>query len=231
MNDFEEDATLTPAEETTEFEVKPQVKKEKNCHKGKTFPICRIVLDTLMIIAIVVLFILYFFFPREKSHPTPVYKGVPGTGEIVYINIDSINKNYDLVGILTKDIETEQAKQEAIFANRQKALENKYSQFQKNYQANILTPAQIQNTQEQLTNENNILQQEYEKVSSDLQTRHLTALQQIADSLMNAAKRINAGRNASYIFTYQYGGQLIVADPSKDITKEVLEELNKPYKK
>ena len=48
---------------------------------------------------------------------------------------------------------------------------------------------------------------------------------------MNAAKRINAGRNASFIFTYQYGGQLIVADPTKDITKEVLEELNKPYKK
>ena len=184
-----------------------------------------------MIIAIIVLFLFYFFFPREKATPKPTYKVLPGTGEIVYINIDTINENYDLVDILTKDIETEQAKQEAIFANRQKALENKYNQFQKNYQANILTPAQIQNTQEQLTKENTILQQEYEKVSSDLQTRHMAALQQIADSLMSAAKRINAGRNASFIFTYQYGGQLIVADPTKDITKEVLEELNKPYKK
>lgn len=231
MNDFEEDTNLTSIKETNESEVIPQVENKKNRPKRIQAPICRIVLDLLMIIAIIVLFILYFFFPKEKTHQTPVYKGVPGTGEIVYINIDTINENYDLVDILTKDIETEQAKQEAIFANRQKALENKYNQFQKNYQANILTPAQIQNTQEQLTKENSILQQEYEQVSSDLQTRHLAALQQIADSLMNAAKRINAGRNASYIFTYQYGGQLIVADPSKDITKEVLDELNKPYKK
>ena len=231
MNNFEEDAKLTSAEEATEFEVKPQVEKEKDCHKRKNFSICRIILDLLMIIAIIALFILYFFFPKEKPQQKPVYTGVPGTGEIVYINIDTVNEYYELVDILTKDIETEQAKQEAIFTNRQKALESKYNQFQKNYQANILTPAQIQNTQEQLTKESNILQQEYEKVSSDLQTRHMTSLQQIADSLVNAAKRINTGKNASYIFTYQYGGQLIVADPTKDITNEVLEELNKPYKK
>lgn len=231
MNTFEEETNLTSVEEKKEIEVIPQVQKEKDCHKRMLSQIFRIVLDLFMIIAIIVLFLLYFFFPREKATPKPTYTGLPGTGEIVYINIDTINENYDLVDILTKDIETEQAKQEAIFANRQKALENKYNQFQKNYQANILTPAQIQNTQEQLTKENTILQQEYEKVSSDLQTRHMAALQQIADSLMSAAKRINAGRNASFIFTYQYGGQLIVADPTKDITKEVLEELNKPYKK
>ncbi len=231
MNTFEEETNLTSVEEKKEIEVIPQVQKEKDCHKRMLSPIFRIVLDLFMIIAIIVLFLLYFFFPREKATPKPTYTGLPGTGEIVYINIDTINENYDLVDILTKDIETEQAKQEAIFANRQKALENKYNQFQKNYQANILTPAQIQNTQEQLTKENTILQQEYEKVSSDLQTRHMAALQQIADSLMSAAKRINSGRNASFIFTYQYGGQLIVADPTKDITKEVLEELNKPYKK
>jgi Skp family chaperone for outer membrane proteins len=231
MNTFEEETNLTSVEEKKEIEVIPQVQKEKDCHKRMLSQIFRIVLDLFMIIAIIVLFLLYFFFPREKATPKPTYTGLPGTGEIVYINIDTINENYDLVDILTKDIETEQAKQEAIFANRQKALENKYNQFQKNYQANILTPAQIQNTQEQLTKENTILQQEYEKVSSDLQTRHIAALQQIADSLMSAAKRINAGRNASFIFTYQYGGQLIVADPTKDITKEVLEELNKPYKK
>lgn len=231
MNNFEEETNLTSVEEQNEIEVIQQVEKEKDCPKRMLSPTFRIVLDLFMIIAIIVLFLLYFFFPKEKAAPKPTYTGLPGTGKIVYINIDTINENYDLVDILTKDIETEQAKQEAIFANRQKALENKYNQFQKNYQANILTPAQIQNTQEQLTKESTILQQEYDKVSSDLQTRHMAALQQIADSLMNAAKRINAGRNASFIFTYQYGGQLIVADPTKDITKEVLEELNKPYKK
>ncbi|MDY6347543.1 MAG: OmpH family outer membrane protein, partial [Bacteroidales bacterium] len=56
-------------------------------------------------------------------------------------------------------------------------------------------------------------------------------LQTIADSLNAAAKRVNADHNASYIFTYQSGGQLLYADPAHDITVEVLDELNKSFKK
>jgi Skp family chaperone for outer membrane proteins len=42
---------------------------------------------------------------------------------------------------------------------------------------------------------------------------------------------VNASYNASYIFTYQTGGQLLYADPAHDITQEVLDELNKSFKK
>ncbi|MEG2071413.1 MAG: OmpH family outer membrane protein, partial [Bacteroidales bacterium] len=147
------------------------------------------------------------------------------------VNIDTINSKYLLVNILTKDIEAEMAKQEAIFANRQKSFQSKYEQFQKNYQANVLTPVQVENTQAQLMKESETLQADYEKVFGDLQARENAALKQISDSLITITKRINAKRNASFIFSYQAGGQLISADPTKDITDEVLFELNKPFKK
>lgn len=229
MNEFEESDQMNVPEMTQNPETS-QPEKNENHTVRKNFSLCRIIIDSVIVVAIIILFILYFFFPREKVIQPYVYEGKPGSGEIVYINIDTINDKYKLVDILTKDIESEQAKQEAIFANRQKALETKYMQFQQNYQSGILTQVQVQNTQEQLSKEGATLQQEYETVSTNLQTRHIAALKQIADSLVNAAKRINTERNASFIFTYQYGGQLIVADPTKDITNEVLEELNKPYK-
>lgn len=73
------------------------------------------------------------------------------------------------------------------------------------------------------------LKAEYETVMENLSNRQLTALKQIADSLTNAAQRINSSRNASFIFMYQTGGQLLVADPSKDITQDVLKELNSHF--
>jgi len=66
-------------------------------------------------------------------------------------------------------------------------------------------------------------------VMGDLEARQAAALKQIADSVINATRRINAERNASFVFSYQYGGQMIDADPSKDVTDELLEILNEPF--
>lgn len=203
-----------------------ETKKKCNCN------LCRCIIDAVLVVAVIVLYILYFFFPKTTSHrPSQnVVNTEPRSGEIIYINIDSVNANYELVDILTKDIEAEMSKQEAVFQNRQAALERKAAQFQQNYQAGILTQVQIENAQQQLMQESETLKEDYARVMGDLEARQAAALKQIADSVINATKRINAERNASYVFSYQYGGQLIDADPAKDVTNELLEMLNEPFK-
>ncbi len=203
-----------------------ETKKKCNCN------LCRCILEAVLVVAVIVLYVLYFCFPKTTHH-TPVRNVVntePRSGEIIYINIDSVNANYELVDILTKDIEAEMSKQEAVFQNRQSALERKYAQFQQNYQAGILTQVQVENAQQQLMQESETLKADYERVMGDLEARQAAALKQIADSVITATKRINAERNASFVFSYQYGGQMIDADPSKDVTDELLEILNEPFK-
>lgn len=231
MNTIEENNTDLNTENN--IPVVTEDKEERSGNKRSGTTVYRIVMDVVMLALIVVLFILHFTGNQGQTiqYPAAPPAGTPGSGEVVYINIDTINAQYELVTILTKDIENERAKQEAIFNDRQKALEAKYSQFQQNYSANVLTPVQIQNTQEQLMQESERLQAEYEQVFGNLQNRQMAALQQIADSLFSVTRRINTARNASFIFSYQYGGQLILADPTKDITTEVLFELNRPYQK
>lgn len=203
-----------------------ETKKKCNCN------LCRCILEAVLVVAVIVLYVLYFCFPKTTQH-TPIRNVVntePRSGEIIYINIDSVNANYELVDILTKDIEAEMSKQEAVFQNRQSALERKYAQFQQNYQAGILTQVQVENAQQQLMQESETLKADYERVMGDLEARQAAALKQIADSVITATKRINAERNASFVFSYQYGGQMIDADPSKDVTDELLEILNEPFK-
>ena len=76
-------------------------------------------------------------------------------------------------------------------------------------------------------------QSDYAQALESLEARYIAAQQQMNDSLLAAAKRVNASYNASYIFAYQGGGgsQLLYADAAHDITQEVLDELNKSFKK
>lgn len=188
------------------------------------------IIEGVLAAAVIALFILHFAGNGKKAPVVqkPVEKG---NGEVVYINIDSINANYELVNILTDSIDAEKQKQAVVFQNRQKALEQKAANFEKNYNSGSLNPQQIQYAQQSLQEESTRLQNDYAQALESLEMRYQAALQQIADSLNAAAKRVNTTYNASYIFTYQTGGQLLYADPAHDITIEVLDELNKSFNK
>lgn len=192
----------------------------------------QLIFSICITIAVIVLYILHFITPKQEVFVPKEFSGKPGTGEVVYVNLDTINANYELVKILTGDIEKETKKQEAIFQNKEESFKKKYAQFQENYSKGILTQVQIENAQMQLEQEYAAITSEKENVFNDLQNRQSTALLQIYDSLQSVIKRINLQRNASFVITYQANSPFLIhADPSKEITDQVLFELNKPYKK
>ena len=196
--------------------------------------IARLIFDLLMLAAVITLFVLYAKGrPCHKKAPTDTVAEAmtPGNGDILYVNIDSINANYEMVKILTDSIDAEKSKKEIVFQNRQKALETKLRNYQQNMQSGVLNAQQAQYAEASLQQESVQLQNDYEQALSTLEARYTAALSQIQDSLIAVTKRINAEKNASFIVTYGGGSNLILADPTKDITEEVLSELNKPFKK
>ena len=207
-------------------------KEKKSCSTGKKCCICKTVFYIIIVLAIAGLYVLHFCDKGPKKAGSTVVTGTPGNGQILYVNLDSISENYELMKILTNDIEQEIQRQTAIFDNKEKTFQKKYNQFQQNYQSGILTDVQIQNAQQQLQEEYQSIMAERERVLTDLDTRQATALTQVMDSLTLVTEKINAERyNASYILGYKPGTQILYGDPTKDITNEVLEELNKHYKK
>ena len=210
--------------------VTENVQTEKKCQHKKWF-IARIVLDAVMVAAIIALFILHFCQPKTEAYVPSVPEGKAGTGEILYVNIDSVNEHYELIKILRDELEAEQVKQNAIFTNREKAFQTKLNNFQQNQQSGVLTPLQIQNSQAQLENEYQQIMTDKERVMNDLMAKQSAANDQMLDSMMTVIRRINSVRNASFVFTYGYGAQMIWGDPTKDITNDVLKELNKSFSK
>ena len=227
LNETTEVESIQP--EPIEFEsVQSESKKEPYCC-GK---LCHIISFGVLLIAVVVLYILHFTAPKTSTFIPKEIVGEPGSGEVVFVNLDTINDKYELVAILTGDIKEEMTKQEAIFTNKEKAFQKDYSQFQENMNAGILTQAQAEYTQKKLMQEYQQLEDDKERVFNNLQTRQAAALLQIYDSLQAAVQRINMERNASFVISYQSQSPFIIAaDPTKDITDYVLFELNRSYKK
>ena len=220
--------------EIVEHEETPQQNPEKE-PKGRSFlecKMCHIIAYSVLLIAVIVLYVLHFLSPKPPVFIPKEITATPGSGEIVFVNLDTINENYELVKILTGDIKSEMTRQEAIFTNKENAFKKKYNQFMENMNAGILTQVQAENAQQQLTQEYQQLEADKERVFDNLQARQAAALVQIYDSLQAAVQRINVQRNASYIISYQNQSPFLLAtDPTKDITDYVLFELNRSYKK
>ena len=236
--DKEKDEKRAP--ETPEVaETIPEAKSEESvtCGAGndtdckKKCRLFQLVFDILMAVGLIVLFILHFTGNKPAKVADPVLSEQKGDGSVVYVNIDTINEKYEMVTLLTDSIDAEKQRQTVQFQNRQKALENKLANYQRNMQSGQLTAQQAQYAEASLQQESQKLQNDYAQAVESLEARYAAALEQIADSLRAATARVNAGVNASYVFTYGSGSPMICADPSRDITNQVLDELNKPFSK
>jgi Skp family chaperone for outer membrane proteins len=232
---------MTTEESTTKSEVETVQSEETlpiNSKKELFFcsensnKICHIIAYSVLLIAVIILYLLHFLSPKSPTFIPKEITGQPGSGEIVYVNLDTINDKYELVKILTGDIKEEMTKQEAIFTNKENAFKKKYNQFMENINAGILTQVQAENAQQQLSKEYQQLEEDKERVFDNLQSRQTAALVQIYDSLQAVVQRINAKRNASFVISYQNQSPFLLAtDSAKDITDYVLFELNRSYKK
>ena len=236
--DKEKDEKRAP-EAPEAAETMPEAKSEENktCGAGnnidckKKCHLFQLIFDILMAIGLIVLFILHFTGNKPAKVADPVLTEQKGDGSVVYVNIDTINEKYEMVSLLTDSIDAEKQRQTVQFQNRQKALENKLANYQRNMQSGQLTAQQAQYAEASLQQESQKLQSDYAQAVESLEARYAAALEQIADSLRAATARVNAGVNASYVFTYGSGSPMICADPSRDITNQVLDELNKPFSK
>ena len=214
--------------------VAEPVQEPAKCEKKKcNCKWCSIIAFVVLFAAVIALYIMHFCCggKAETFTPTPVTAD-PGDGSVLFINLDSVNANYFFIEEKQKEFDAEMQKQDEIFKQKQANFQKKYEQFQKNYQAGILTDVQIQNAQVQLQSEYQKLEDDYNAVVNSLTERQVAVNREMLDSVQAVSARIVAQKGASFVITYSKDVPLLIyGDPTRDITEEVLFELNKSQKK
>ena len=223
---------LNNIEKQTE-EVKNEIIKDEELSKScdnknnKCLKNIDLFYKIFVVLAILILFVLHFFNKKENK-----LIGENGSVlKIAYINTDSIFNNYLMVKDLKEELKTEKDKLEAEVMTKQKAFDQKLKNYQSNMQSNSINAVQAQNAEKNLMNERNEILSISEKYSQDLAFKELQITKQITDSIVNYTKRFNSTFQADYILGYTYGAGIIVANEKFDISKRILEGLNKEYKK
>ena len=120
---------------------------------------------------------------------------------------------------------------ETDLINRQSRLQ-KHGGISKDIQAGkIITKDEAGRREEQLVKEQQQLMSIRDQYDIQIQNLQMTMQSEILDSIKNAIKYLPAELEFDYVLGYSHEGAIFYANPSLDITNEVLKILNKRLKK
>ena len=231
--DTENTSTVTP-EETITTEATAEAcnipPTDTPCSSRKKGCKCvHWILTLLLLAAVIALFVLHF---TSKNKPLVLPEGQDHTGVILTVNNDSILEYFELVSILKSDLEAESDKYTKDMQGKYKNFQTKVNNYQINVQNQVLTTTQMQNAERDLAREQQELQDLESRYTTILANKEMSVHNEITDSIINATQRVNDRKyKADYVFATSKGSAIICANPTFDITQEVIEELNNAYKK
>jgi outer membrane protein len=166
----------------------------------------------------------------DKSASTTTTSGSKQpAGRIVYVNTDTLLNKYDYYKDISKASENKRFSLENDLANKARTFQNKVAFFQQRAQQGHMTQEQAQTTQMQLQQEEQNIMAYRDKSAQALAQEEAKKTEDILNKIHDYLKEFNAGDKYDMVIGYSKGGGVLYAKEDLDITKQVLEGLNKKY--
>lgn len=200
-----------------------------------------IIINALLIIAVGVLFFLYSQLTPESStisseNAKTFPKLITDTtllknAKIAYINIDSLNEKYEYIKDKSKEIRGRQTAIEGSLNSMYTTFQQEVADFQQAVQAGIRPEAELKKEEARLQQK----QLEITNKEKQLQTLGEEVAATQSDMLQNVSKFIEHYNNNKFDYILAYTttniSSVLYANPSLEITNEVVNGLNEEYRK
>ncbi len=177
--------------------------------------------------AILTLAVGYLFYQvnqNKNSQPVAMPSSVGDNG-IVYVNTDSLLEQYNYYQAMKTGLEKKQDSIDAILKSQGAQLEREIENYQQTGAA--MTEEQRAKEEERLGRK----QQQYVDYRKNIIASLEDEQDQLQDSLhhhlVSYLKEMNKQSNFKFILGYQRGSGILLANDSLDITKAVIEGINK----
>lgn len=187
-------------------------------------------LNIVMLVGIIILFILHFTGSGSKSSASGAFeKANNGAISVAFVNNDSILSNYDLVKKMRADLEAKGKRLEGEVAAKQQAFEKDAAYFQEQVKKKAISDQSAQEIYGQLQQNQQAIYQLRDRYAAELQQSEMDMNVALIDSVMNFLKRYNDKYKFDYILGFTKGGNILYANDTLDVTKDVIKELNIAY--
>jgi outer membrane protein len=187
-------------------------------------------LNLVMLVGIILLFILHFTGSGNKGSASGAFaKANKGAISVAFVNNDSILSNYDLVKKMRADLEAKGKRLEGEVAAKQQAFEKDAAYFQEQVKKKAISDQSAQEIYGQLQQNQQGIAQLRDRYAAELQQSEMDMNIALIDSVMNFLKRYNDKYKFDYILGFTKGGNILFANDTLDVTKDVIKELNIAY--
>ncbi len=190
------------------------------------------VLGLALLAGLIVLYFLYFNSRNASVTAPPPMALQKSSGKqlsVVFVNIDSLNSNYEYIKVLRRDLEgTGKRLQNEVMAE-QGAFEKEANDFQRQVAAKIIPEDRAKIMYEQLMQKQQQLAEKKDRYTQQIAEQEMNMNLRLIDSVTVFLKRYNRQYQFDYIMGFKAGGEILISNDTLDITKSVLVELNKEY--
>lgn len=147
--------------------------------------------------------------------------------DIAYVNVDSVLLQYKFSIELNDELTEKQARS-------QSDLESQYQEYQKDvakYQKMVQMGAFLtEDQQKEIMGKENQLRQLEADMSNKLMAEQQRMNTQLYDSITGYIQKFNADKRYKLILSHSFGGVVLDAHPSLNITDSIISGLNSRYK-
>ena len=192
-----------------------------------------LILSTISLVAVVVFGVLFLTKDGKKAEVSAANgentEAVAQKGDIVYVDLDKILMDYDMANDLRSVVETKVQNIEAEVTRRGKKLENEVKAFQEKMNKGLMTRSVAEVQQQKLMKQEQEFNTYAQQKQMEIQEEQVVMMNQLGDAIKTFLDKYNAEKQYAMILTNNAGAPVITADPSLDITDDVLAGLNDDY--
>ena len=153
-------------------------------------------------------------------------------GAIVYFNMDEVLENYDMAKDLGATMESKASGIEQEINRRGSTIEKDMKAFQEKVNKGLMTQSTAEVQYQQLQQRQLEFQQYAQKKQQEINEEAAVTQNQILDAINSYIQEYNSVMGYAMILTTQgtiMSAPVVAADGTLDITKEIIEGLNKAY--
>ncbi len=190
-----------------------------------------IVLSSLALIGVIVLFVMQA--GNKNGAPGTVANSNSGatSGRIAYVDIDSLNANYEYLRDNQAKFKKEQEAMEAELERSEQQLNSEAAGFRQKAQAGQLSQAEGEAAQKRLMQVQQSLDTRKQALTEQFLKKTDEFNEKIQKQLDSFLTEYNKTKGYDYILSYKKGVQIMHANKSLDITKDVIKGMNELSKK
>lgn len=166
----------------------------------------------------------------ETTEKAPT--GSKSAYKIAFVQIDTLTNQYQKCKDLEEEFTKKRANAETTINEKGKSLTSQMQEFNRKYQSNQFTQQQFEAEQARLGKLQQDLQDLQTRLSASLQEEYQKEFQALTDTIQSFTKSYAKEKGYDFILCKSSGiDNVLYANEAYDVTNEVVNALNKRYKK